>query len=294
VETALVKEQKNQRYKAIALLVITAIMWSTGGILIKLVDWNPIAISGVRSIIAALIILIALKKPKFKLSFNMVGGAVVYAATLIFFVTANKMTTAANAILLQYTAPIYVALIGAWFLGEKTTWIDWATIICVIGGMVLFFLDHIDTGGFWGNIFAILSGVCFAGVAMFMRKQKHDSPLESIFLGNILIAIFAIPFMFKSMPDAKSWAGLVILGVVQIGIPYILYSIAIKNVTALEAVLIPVLEPVLNPVWVFLFAGEVPGFWSLIGGFIVLFFITLRCAIVAVKGKSAAGEIAQS
>lgn len=290
MKTAYVKEQKNQRYKAIILLAITAILWSTGGILIKMVDWNPIAISGVRSIIAALIILIALKKPRFKLSFNMVGGAVVYAATLIFFVTATKMTTAANAILLQYTAPIYVALFGAWFLGEKTTWIDWITIFCVFGSMILFFIDHIGTGGLLGNIFAILSGVCFAGVAMFMRKQKHESPLESILLGNIFIAVFAIPFMFKSMPDAKSWMGMLILGVVQIGIPYILYSIAIKHVTALEAVLIPVLEPVLNPLWVFIFIGEAPGLWALIGGGLVLFFITLRCAVVAVKGKSPAGE----
>lgn len=290
METENIKEQKKQRYKAIILLAITALLWSSGGILIKLINWNPVAISGTRSIIAALIILVVLKKPNIKWSFNMVGGAVAYAATLILFVTATKMTTAANAILLQYTAPVYVALFGAWFLGEKTTWIDWVTILCVMGGMMLFFVDQIGSGGLFGNTLAILSGVSFAAMAMLMRKQKHESPLESIFLGNIFIGIFAIPFMLKSMPDAKSWVGLIILGVAQIGIPYILYSIAIKHVTALEAVLIPVLEPVLNPIWVFLFIGEAPGLWALIGGFLVLFFITLRCAVVAVKGKPAAAE----
>lgn len=272
-----------ERYKAIALLVITAVLWSMGGLLIKLINWNPIAIAGVRSAIAALLILIVIRKPKITWSFNQIGGAIAYAGTVILFVMANKMTTAANAILLQYTAPVYVAIFGAWFLKEKVKWIDWVTIFFVIGGMLLFFIDRVSAGGLAGNIIAIISGIFFAGTAMFMRKQKNESPLESIFLGNVLTALICSPFMFGSMPDASSWAGLLILGIVQLGISYILYSIAIKNVTALEAVLVPVIEPILNPIWVLIVMGEKPGVWSLVGGFIVLFFITARCVIATLK-----------
>jgi drug/metabolite transporter (DMT)-like permease len=118
---------------------------------------------------------------------------------------------------------------------------------------------------------------------MFMRKQRNESPLESILLGNIITALVGVPFMFQSMPDVKSWVGLVVLGVVQLGTPYILYSIAIKNVTALEGVLIPVIEPILNPIFVFIVAGEVPGPWALIGGSIVLFFVTARCVVAALR-----------
>ncbi|KPU43046.1 EamA-like transporter family protein [Oxobacter pfennigii] len=278
-------QTQKARYKAIFSLVIAALMWSTGGVLIKLVNWNPIAISGLRSAIAALVILCVIKKPKISFSFYQIAGAVAYTSTLILFVTANKMTTAANAILLQYTAPIYVAIFSAWFLKEKITLLDWFTIFAVIGGMVLFFMDSVTAGNLTGNILAILSGICFAALAMLMRKQKNESPLESIFIGNIMIALVSIPFMFKTMPDTKSLIGLFILGVFQIGIPYIFYSYAIKNVTALEAVLIPVLEPVLNPVWVFLVVGEIPGVWSVVGGIIVLFFITARCTIVAVRSQ---------
>lgn len=279
-----------ERYKAIFLLGGAALLWSTGGILIKLVNWNSIAIAGMRSAIAALIMLAVIKKPRLTWSFNQVAGAVAYTVTLIAFVSATKMTTAANAVLLQYTAPIYVALFGAWFLNEKTTFLDWITIAAVMGGMVLFFMDRMGGGSLLGNIFAVSSGVSFAFMHLLMRKQKDESPIDSIFLGNIFVAVVSLPFMFKSMPDPLSWGGLAALGIIQIGIPYIMYSIAIKSVTALEAVLIPVIEPILNPVWVFLFVGEVPGAWSLIGGFIVLFFITARCAIMAVRSQKAAGS----
>jgi len=285
-----------ERYKSILFLVVSAVLWSSGGILIKLVNWNPIAIAGMRSAIAAAIMLIVIKKPRFSWSFAQVGGAVCYAATLGTFVSATKMTTAANAILLQYTAPIYVALFGAWLLGEKTTKLDWVVILAVMGGMVLFFMDRVSGGNFMGNILAILSGVFYAGMALLMRKQKDESPLVSMFLGNIIIAVFSIPFMIGPMPDAKSWIGLLILGVVQIGIPYILFSIAIKNVTALEAMLIPVIEPILNPIWVFLVMGEVPGKWAFVGGLIVITFVTGRCVILALMERrlaegDAAGKI---
>jgi drug/metabolite transporter (DMT)-like permease len=277
----LIDEPREERYKAIGFLIVTAILWSSAGLLLKMISWNPIAIAGMRSAIAAIVLLAFLRRPHITWSSAQIGGAIAYTVTVILFVSANKLTTAANAILLQYTSPIYVALFGTWFLGERATWLDWITIFAVIGGMVLFFLDDLTTGGFWGNVCAISSGVTFACLVLFMRKQKNDSPLESIFLGNILTALVGLPFMFKAMPSASSWVGLILSGVLQLGLSHVLYSAAIKHVAALEAILISVIEPILNPLWVLLIMGEAPGPWALVGGLIVLASVTIRYVVTA-------------
>ena len=275
-----------ERPRAILLLAITAIMWSFGGLLIKSVNANPLAIAGSRSAIAVVLLLLVLKKPRLTWSFAQIGAALAYAATSILFVTATKTTTAANAILLQFTAPIYVALLSAWLLKEKTKLIDWITISLVMGGMVLFFLDNLSAKSVLGNGIAAASGVTFAFFIIFMRMQKDGSPLESILLGNILTAVIGIPFLTQSVPDATGWLYLVILGIVQLGIPYILFARAIKHLTALEAILIPVIEPLLNPVWVFLMLGEAPGLLAIVGGIIVLSTITIRCVLSALPSST--------
>lgn len=275
---------KSKKGSAIVLLVITATMWSLGGLLIKSIDAHPLAISGVRSAFSCLIILLYVKKPKFTWSFIQIGAAIAYASMVIFFVAANKLTTAANAILLQYTAPIFVALLGAWLLKEKPRMVDWITIVVVIGGMILFFMEGLDTKKIIGNGLALLSGVSFAFFTIFMRMQKDGSPIESVILGNAITAIVGVPFIFSAFPDTKGWIYLVILGVVQLGIPYILFSKAIKKTTAIEASLITMIEPILNPVWVSLLIGEIPGILSITGGVIVITAVTIRCIIVA-SGK---------
>jgi drug/metabolite transporter (DMT)-like permease len=136
--------------------------------------------------------------------------------------------------------------------------------------MALFFFDRLTFASYWGNGLAILAGVAFAGMIIFMRKQKNDFPLGSIFLGNILAAIVCLPFMFGSAPDKVGWLALGALGTLQLGFSYILYSIAIRRVTALEGIMVPMLEPVLNPIWVFLFLAEQPGRWAVPGGIIVI------------------------
>lgn len=272
-----------KRTRAIIYLIITAVLWSLGGVLIKSVKWNPIAIAGARSAISSLLILAYIRKPKFTWSSDQILASIFYAGTVILFVSANKLTTAANAILLQYGAPIYVAILGSIILKEKTTIADWITIAVVIFGMFLFFLDELQPGNLFGNIVAILSGIAFALYIIFMRKQKDESPIESTLLGNILTAIIGLPFMLSSSPTGSSWIGIVLLGTVQLGLSYILYSIAIKEVTALEAILIPIIEPILNPIWVFLVMREAPGRWAFIGGAIILVSVTLRYSIPAIK-----------
>jgi drug/metabolite transporter (DMT)-like permease len=129
-----------------------------------------------------------------------------------------------------------------------------------------------------------VSGIGFASFVLFMRRQKNESPFETVVLGNLFTGLIGLPFMFWSVPDARSWIGLVFLGVIQIGLSYVLYSEAIRHVTALEATLIPGLEPILNPIWVFLILGERPGKWALIGGFIVLISVTVR-SLIAIRRK---------
>ncbi|RJP70546.1 MAG: DMT family transporter [Ignavibacteriales bacterium] len=271
--------------KSIVLLILTALLWSSGGVLIKLVQWNPVAIAGGRSIIALVFILLVTRKFRIQLTFIKILGGLAYAATVILFVLSNKLTTAANAILLQFTAPIYVALFGNWFLKEKMSRIDWLTILLVMSGMTLFFVDRLSAGSLIGNITAILSGVAFAWLVLTMRKQKDESPIESVIIGNLLTALIGLPFMFGAIPDSNSILGLLLLGVFQLGLSYIFYSTAIKHVTAIEGILIPVLEPILNPVWVLLIVGERPSYWAVIGGIVVISSVTFRSLFVIMKRK---------
>lgn len=273
-----------KRSKAILFLLLSAALWSSGGLMIKLVSWNPVAIAGFRSFIAMALLVAYVRHPHFTWTFPQIGGAIAYAVTVTLFVVATKMTTAANAILLQYTAPLYVAFLGAWFLGESTRWFDWVIILIVLSGMALFFFDRLTPGNQLGNGCAVVSGISFAFFVLFMRRQRNESPVETVILGNLLTGLIGLPFMFGSMPDVLSWIGLVFLGVIQLGLSYVLYSEAIRHVTALEAILIPGLEPILNPVWVFLILGERPGKWALIGGFIVLISVTLR-SLMAIRRR---------
>ena len=258
------------RPRALILLLLAAFFWSLGGTLIKWVHWHPMAIAGMRSAIAAVLIRAVFRKMSFSWDFDQVGGALAYACTVISYVVANKMTSAANVILLQYTAPIHAALFGAWFLNERASRLDWATILVALLGMALFFFDRLTPAGYWGNIVALGSGLSFGWLALFLRRQKSGSPMESVFLGNVLAALIGLPFLFGSFPDTPGWIGLTVLGVVQLGLPYILFTLAIRHVTAVEALLVPMIEPVLNPLWAFLFLGEIPGRFALLGGLVIL------------------------
>jgi drug/metabolite transporter (DMT)-like permease len=263
--------------RAVGLLVIAALCWSLGGLLIKAVTWPPLAVAGGRGIIAALFLTATNRGLRFHFSRIQLLGAIGYAACTVLFCVATKLTTAANAILLQYTAPVWIALLGAWLLGERATRADWLTIAAVLGGMTLFFADSLELTHLLGNVIAVASGVSFAGMTIALRKQKDGSPVESIILGNALAFLIGLPWIIGA-PNLSpaGWTSLALLGLVQLGVSYWLYARAIKHVTALEAVLIPVIEPILNPVWVLLAIGEKPTPLALAGGVIVLSAVTWR------------------
>jgi drug/metabolite transporter (DMT)-like permease len=259
------------------LLFAASLLWSLGGLLVKSVDWNPMAISGVRSTIAAVVIAAFTGLPKWPFSRVQIAGGLAYAGVVIAFVFATRLTTAANAIFLQYTAPIYVAALSHRLLGERALRSDWLIIGIALAGIVLFFFDHLTLAGMWGNCIALGSGVCFAALVLLLRWQRDASPVTALFLGNVFAGIAGLPFFFLGpYPSAEGWWALAALGVFQLGLPYVLYSYAIKRVTALEAVLLPLLEPILNPLWVMLLVGERPGGWALIGAGLVLGAVLLR------------------
>lgn len=266
--------------RALLQLVAAALCWSLAGLLIKAVDWPPLAVSGGRGIIAAAFLLLTNRGLRFHFSRHQIIGAVAYAACTITFCIATKLTTAANAVLLQYTAPIWAALFGAWFLGERATKGDWITIAIVLGGMTLFFADGLELSHLLGNTIALISGMSFAALAIALRKQKDGSPVESIILGNVIAFLVGLPWITTAPAlTGSGWTALLLLGVVQLGCSYWFYVRAIKHVTALEALLVPVIEPVLNPIWVLLVFGEKPTPLALAGGMIVITAITVRSLI---------------
>jgi drug/metabolite transporter (DMT)-like permease len=264
--------------KSVGLLLAGALCWSLAGVLFKHVEWPGLAAGGGRGLIAALFLLaVSWRSLRFTWTPLQIAAAVAYAACTILFTLANKLTTAANAILLQYTAPVWIALLGAWFLGERATRADWLTIAAVFGGLALFFYEGLQLNSVTGLLVAIASGVAFAVMTLLMRKQKDTSALESIILGNLIGFAIGLPALWSAPPlPATGWVALLLLGVVQLGLAYFFYAKAIKHVTALEAVLIPVLEPLLNPIWVLLAVGEKPSAYALAGGAVVLGAVTLR------------------
>jgi len=267
---------------AVGLLFVSAVLWSLGGLLIKGIDWNPLAIACVRSAVAAAFQLLCLRTLRLTLSRDLLIAGVLYALEVVCFITSTKLTTAANAILLQYTAPIYIALLGPRLLGERATLSDWLATAATLGGMVLFFLDDLDFAGLAGNLIAVLSGLIYALLIIFLRRQKVARPADSVVLGNVLVAVCCLPFVFSGSPGGEGFVLLAFMGVFQTGLAYLLYAFAIRRVQAMESTLILMAEPILNPVWVFLAMGERPGGFALIGGAVVLGVVALK-AVLAVR-----------
>jgi len=266
----------NVRHKSIVMLILTATLWSTSGLWIKVISWSPLAIIGGRSLIALCVFWFYLRKPRFRITWIELLGSVCYVITQLTFVWATKLTTAANAIFLQYASPIYVVVLGYIFLKEKPRKEDWIAMAVIFSGLFMFFGDQLSFDGVAGNALAILSGMTFSVVMLVMRGQRDNSPANIIFIGNIIGFIFGLPFVLKETINLPNLAIILYLGVFQIGLSFIFYSIAVKHVRTLESNLILTLEPILNPVWVFLVLGEKPGVLALIGSVLVIGAVLYR------------------
>lgn len=272
---------KNQRIKGILAVILASIMWSTAGIFVKIIEWNPVALAGMRSLVASLVLIAYVKRPKFNKSKFQIIGSIAYTLTVLSFIVASKLTTSANAILLQYTSPIFVAILSVWILKEKIKWYDILAIVLVFFGIGLFFLNDLGSGNIFGNLLAIFCGFTLAVMTIALKMEQGGSPIEITIFGNLIAFIISIPFILNDLPSLKTLVTVIIMGIVQLGIPYIFYIYSLKYVTALEAILLTVIEPLLNPLWVFIFTGEKPGLFTIIGGIIVISSVLFRSIYVS-------------
>ncbi|HSD62367.1 MAG TPA: EamA family transporter, partial [Ignavibacteriaceae bacterium] len=192
-----------------------------------------------------------------------------------------KNTTAANAIFLQSTAPIYVLIFEPLLTNSRYEKINIISVAIVFIGMILFFVGKISSQHLEGNIYALLSGVFFAALFLGLKKNKAEYQLSSIFYGNIIVSVFCIPFLagIQNISFSNLWM-VVFLGIFQIGLAYASFSFGLRRIQAVEASIIALIEPVLNPVWVFIGYGEVPSVMAIIGGIIILSAIAARTLLM--------------
>ncbi len=271
--------------------MLAVLLWSTGGVFIKFTTLDAFTVNFGRSLLAAITVAIFTYRKGLKLDKFTLLSSFFYAGTLTCFVYANKNTTAANAIFLQYTAPIYILILAPFILKEKFRASDLITVIVCLAGMSLFFLEtpnaenNLANNIFLGNIAALVSGVFFGLYFILLRHPRslQKNPALSVFYGNIIIVILMLPLIFNNPPPAifsNDILAILFLGIFQIGIAYILFTKGVsEGVRSLDASIIGFIEPLLNPIWVFLFIGETPSKWAIIGGIVIIFAVaahTLR------------------
>lgn len=273
--------EKSLHQKGIIAVVIAALLWSTGGLFIKLISLNSIQLSFFRSFFAGLVILLLFRGKALKFNGWSLMTGLFYAGVLVFFVMATKLTTAANAIFLQYTAPIYVLILEPLLLKTKFERINLITIVFCFIGMALFFVGKLSPGDIEGNSFALISGLCLTGMFLGMRKSGEDYKWSTIFWGNFFVALFCA-YSLIDMPALSTNDFLMVgyLGIFQIGIAYVIFSYGINKVEAIEASLLAMIEPVLNPVWVLIGYGESPSIYAVAGGVIIVLAIALRTLMI--------------
>lgn len=261
-------------------VVGAALLFSTGGAAIKATSLSGWEVAGLRSGIAALALLAFVPGARRGFTPRALAVAVSYAATLVLFVSGNKLTTSAATIFLQSTAPLYVLLLGPRLLGERVTGLDVAAMIPVAAGLLMVFLGAGPPGQtaphpLRGNVLAALSGVAWAATLMGLRwmgsgQAGSGTPMGAVVLGNILAFVVCVPFFGSLAAAPRDWLAVGYLGVFQIGAAYALLTAGVAHLKALEVALLVLVEPALNPFWAWLVHGENPGAWTVGGGALIL------------------------
>lgn len=278
------------RNRAIFEMLLCAALWSIAGIFIKLIPWNSIVIAGIRSLIAGAVMFVYMryKRIGFKEDRRSMLGGLALCCTLTCFVAANKLTTAANSIVLQFTAPMFIVVFSVLFLKKKFSRSDIFAVVLTMLGISLFFFDQLTPGHLLGNCVAIVAGMAFAGYYMSLEGASESERMSAILMAHGLTFCVSIPFIALEPPElgAAPVICIFILGVVQLGIPYVLLGRASGSCPPLACSLLGAVEPLLNPVWVFIFDGEAPGMWALIGGVVVVVTITVWCVYGDLREKA--------
>lgn len=256
-------------------MLAAALLWSTGGLFIKWTKISGLELSFFRSFFAIFMVAFFTRREGFGINRITALASALYAVLLILFVLATKQTTAANAIFLQYTAPVYVLILEPILYKEKFRLRDLVTVLICLGGMTLFFVGKLRPEDVEGNVMALASGFCFALYFLLLRhpKAREVNRASSVIYGNSLAVLLTAPWGLAAISslDRFDLASVVYLGVIQIGLSYLLFTTAMANgVRSLDAGIVGYVEPVLNPVWVFLVLGEKPSQWALLGGSIII------------------------
>ena len=267
----LAKNNKIQQRNTL-FVFLAAVLYSIGGLCIKVIPWNGLSINSARNIVAVMVVGLFLVFSRHKLRFNrwIALGSLCVCGTNVLFSMANKMTTAANTIVLQFTAPIFVIILSAVLLKKETQKLDIVACVVVFAGVLFFFVDGLSMGGMLGNILALISGVTYAGV--FMLNEFPDSdPICSVFWGDVLSVFIGLPFLVQETSfTTVALVSVVVLGVFQVGLAYVLMCIGLTTTPPVTASLISGIEPILNPILVALFYHEPVGSLALIGAVIVI------------------------
>jgi len=276
----------NRRF-GIMMTILAAILWSTGGLFIKLLSLDAFTILFYRSFYAAVIFLIVFRKALFRFNKLSFISVLFYAPLLIAFVTSTKLTTAANAIFLQYTAPAFVLLFEPYFVRTKLTKINIFTVIVCFAGMCLFFVDQFSRPDNWlGISIAFINGLILAAFLITQKMNKPEFQPGAVFWGNIAVCVITLPWFWKNgFPTMQENNYLMILGFGQLGLGFILFLYGQKYLPAIECSLISMLEPLLNPVWVLIGYGENPGYWALCGGLTIIAALIFRLYWIEVRQK---------
>ena len=263
------------RRKGILFIVAAAILWSSGGIGIKAVSDPPLKVTFYRSLFAAIALLILFGRDvwgrrRWNSTAVFAAAIISYGACLTSFVVATKWTTAANAIFLQYAGVVWVLLFSPLITKEPMRLRDAIAIGVAMSGMALFFVGRFDTRGMSGNVMALVSSVFFATLILMLRRENLAAE-SAITWGNVAVAVALLPFVWNDLSlTPKSFAVLLFLGLFQIGLPYVLFARGLKYVSATQASLTGMLEPIANPLWVFLLLGEQPSGFAIAGAAVVL------------------------
>lgn len=266
----------NLKNKGNFYIFITAILWSTGGLLIKYIPINPVAINSARSLIALIFFAAYEKKTKIKLNKYVVVAALCLTMSNTLFVVANKLTTAANVIVLEYIAPIFVLIWDSIYHKRLPKKKQALCVAMAFGGMLLFFCDQLDGGRLMGNLIAIAAGVAFSGV-YFVNSLPESSSADASMLAFLLSFLVGIPFFGDVVNlEMSGWAALLVLGAFQVGLAYVFYSKGSKLTSPVSASLIGLLEAILSPVWVWIFYGEKMGKFALIGALVIIAAVILN------------------
>ena len=281
---------------ALLFVFAAAFLWSTGGLFIK---WNTLSgleLSFGRSLFAMITVAILTRREGFGLNSVSATASVLYAVLLVLFVLSTKATTAANAIFLQYTAPVYVLIFEPLIYKEKFRPRDLITVMVCLGGMALFFVGQLRPQDIEGNIMALASGLCFAFYFLLLRhpRAREVNRASSVIYGNLLAVIILAAWGVPALLHINLHDALIVtyLGVVQLGIAYALFTEGMaRGVRSLDAGIICYIEPVLNPVWVFLVLGERPSRWALLGGTIIVVAVIAHMLLDA-RGKRRANAAA--